>query len=100
MTLRRASILFLAIGTALGMSLARADSSGTATHPVTATPPLQVVPATPVSKNVQQRMRGCNASADAKKLQNSPRETFIKSCMASHRSRPASRPGSQPKPNP
>jgi hypothetical protein len=100
MTLRRASLLLLAISATLGLSLAQADSSGTGTQPVTATPPLQVVPATPVSKNVQQRMRGCNASADARKLQNGSRETFIKSCMASHRSRPASRPGSQPKPNP
>jgi hypothetical protein len=100
MTRRRASILILAIGLTLGMSAVQADSSSSASHPVTATPPLQVVPATPVSKNVQQRMRACNASADARKLQNNPRETFIKSCMANHRSRPASRPGSQPKPNP
>jgi hypothetical protein len=76
-----------------------ADPSAPVTHPVTATPPLQVVPATPVSKNVQQRMRNCNGSADAKKLTASARETFIKSCM-SHRSRPASRAGSEPKPNP
>jgi hypothetical protein len=70
------------------------------TGPVTATPPLQVVPATPVSRNVQQRMRACNTSADAKKLSAAARETFIKSCMAPHHSRAISRPGSQPKPNP
>jgi hypothetical protein len=79
---------------------AAADPASPATHPVTATPPLQVVPATPVSKNVQQRMRNCNGSADAKKLTASPRETFIKSCMASHRNRTPSRAGSEPKPNP
>lgn len=83
----------------LAMQTAHADS-GTVAHPVTATPPLQAVPATPVSKNVQQRMRGCNATADAKKLQATARETFLKSCMAPRRSRPLSRPGSQPKPNP
>jgi hypothetical protein len=49
---------------------------------------------------VQQRMRGCNATADAKKLANAARETFIKSCMAARRSRPVSHTGSQPKPNP
>ena len=101
MTPRRASTISvcLLLGT-LAVQAAQPDTSSTATRPVTATPPLQVVPTLQGSKNVQQRMRGCNASADAKKLQNSPRETFIKSCMASHRSRPASRPGSQPKPNP
>ena len=83
----------------LAMQMAHADS-GTVAHPVTATPPLQAVPATPVSKNVQQRMRGCNATADARKLQATVRETFIKGCMAPRRSHPLSRPGSQPKPNP
>ncbi|HTV78484.1 MAG TPA: PsiF family protein [Steroidobacteraceae bacterium] len=82
----------------LGMHLAHADPVNTA-HPVTATPPLQAVPATPVSRSVQQRMRSCNASADARKLQATARETFLKSCMA-RRVRGASRPGSQPKPNP
>lgn len=100
MTLPRASTLLLAICIAAGMSVAQADTDTTGTRTVTATPPLQVVPATPAAKNVQQRMRVCNASADAKKLQSSPRETFIKSCMASHHSHPISRPGSQPKPNP
>jgi hypothetical protein len=84
---------------ALAMRLAHADPA-TVAHPVTATPPLQAVPATPVSKNVQARMRGCNATADARKLQATPRETFIKSCMAPRRAHPLSRPGSQPKPNP
>jgi hypothetical protein len=83
----------------LAMQMAHADS-GPVAHPVTATPPLQAVPATPVSKNVQARMRGCNATADAKKLQATARETFLKSCMAQRRSRAPSRPGSQPKPNP
>jgi hypothetical protein len=76
------------------------SGAGTTTPPVTATPPLQVVPATPVSKNVQLRMRGCNAAADAKKLAAAGRETFIKSCMAPKRSRAVSHTGSQPKPNP
>jgi hypothetical protein len=80
---------------ALAIPGVRAD-----TGPVTATPPLQLVPATPVSHNVQQRMRTCNTSADAKKLGAAARETFIKSCMAPHRSRAISRPGSQPKTNP
>jgi hypothetical protein len=92
-------LLVLTAGIALVMQMAHADSA-TVAPPVTATPPLQAVPATPVSKNVQQRMRGCNASADAKKLQTTARETFIKSCMAARRSHGISRPGSQPKPNP
>ena len=92
-------LLLLTCGIALAMPIAHADS-GTVAHPVTATPPLQAVPATPVSKTVQQRMRGCNATADAKKLANAARETFIKSCMAARRSRPVSHTGSQPKPNP
>jgi hypothetical protein len=80
---------------ALAISGVRAD-----TGPVTVTPPLQVVPATPVSHNVQQRMRACNTSADAKKLSAAARETFLKSCMAPHRGHALSRSGSQPKPNP
>ena len=80
---------------ALAIPGVRAD-----TGPVTATPPLQLVPATPVSHNVQQRMRACNTSADAKKLHAAARETFIKICMAPRRSHPLSRPGSQPKPDP
>jgi hypothetical protein len=91
------ALLVLAAGIGLAAQLARADS--TIAHAVTATPPLQAVPATPVSKNLQQRMRGCNASADAKKLQTGARETFIKSCMAPRRTHTTSRPGSQPKPN-
>ena len=67
---------------------------------VTATPPLQVVPATTGSRNVQQRMRACNAAADAKKLPAASRETFIKSCMTPHRSHSASRPGGQTKADP
>jgi len=82
---------------ALAISNVRAD---TGPRPVTATPPLQVVPATPVSRNVQQRMRACNTSADARKLHAAARETFIKSCMAPHRGHPPSRPGSQPKTDP
>jgi hypothetical protein len=84
---------------ALAMPLAHADPA-TLAHPVTATPPLQAVPATPLSKNVQARMRGCNASADGRKLQSTARETFIKSCMAPRHGHPLSRPGSQPKSNP
>jgi psiF repeat len=80
--------------------IALAATPATTSSPVTATPPLQAVPATPVSKNVQQRMRACNATADGKKLQAAARETFIKSCMTAHHSHPASRSGSQPKPNP
>ena len=72
----------------------------TTTHPVTATPPLQAVPATPVSKNVQQRMRGCNAAADAKKLGAAGRETFIKTCMAPRHNHALLRPGSQAKTDP
>jgi psiF repeat len=94
------ALLRVTIGIVLAGPAAAADPSSPVTHPVTATPPLQVVPATPVSKNVQQRMRNCNSSADAKKLAASARETFIKSCMASHRSRTPSRAGSEPKPNP
>ena len=91
-------LLPLIVGLALA-TLAHADPAPVA-HPVTATPPLQAVPATPVSKSVQARMRGCNATADARKLQSSARETFLKSCMAPHHGHALSRPGSQPKPNP
>ena len=94
-----ARLLSFTAALALAMRLAHADPAAVA-PPVTATPPLQAVPATPVSKNVQQRMRGCNATADARKLQATVRETFIKGCMAPRRSHPLSRPGSQPKPNP
>ncbi|HTC44768.1 MAG TPA: PsiF family protein, partial [Steroidobacteraceae bacterium] len=79
------ALLLMTTGIVLAAPAAAADPATAATHPVTATPPLQVVPATPVSKNVQQRMRNCNGSADAKKLTATARETFIKSCMASHR---------------
>ena len=74
-------LLSVTAAIALAMRLAHADPA-TVVRPVTATPPLQAVPATPVSKKVQQRMRACNASADARKLQATARETFIKSCMA------------------
>ncbi|HEY6454616.1 MAG TPA: PsiF family protein [Steroidobacteraceae bacterium] len=89
---RWAGLLF-----ALAIPGVRAD---TLTAPVTATPPVQVVPATPVSRSVQQRMRACNSTADAKKLRAAARETFIKGCMAPRRSHAISRPGSQPKANP
>ncbi|HEV2701531.1 MAG TPA: PsiF family protein [Steroidobacteraceae bacterium] len=90
-------LLAALVGLALAEPLAQAAD---AAHPVTATPPLVAVPATPVSKNVQQRMRACNATADARKLQASARETFIKGCMAAHHRRAGSRAGSEPKPNP
>jgi hypothetical protein len=80
-------------------SVAAADTTSTASRPVSVTPPLLAIPATPVSKNVQQRMRACNATADAKKLQPAARETFIKSCMAPRRAHPRSNSGSEPKPN-
>jgi psiF repeat len=92
-------LLSMTAALALVVSLAHADPVTTA-HPVTATPPLRAVPATPVSKTVQARMRTCNASADARRLQSTLRETFIKICMAPRRAHPLSRPGSQPKPNP
>ena len=92
--------LWLLLGT-LAVQAAQPDASSTAPRAVTATPPLQVVPAMQGgSKNVQQRMRGCNAAADAKKLPAAGRETFIKSCMTPRRSHAVSRPGSQPKANP
>ncbi len=95
----------IAFATGLALSArAAAPDSGAASHPVTATPPLQVSPATPVSTNVQQRMRNCNAAADAKKLSAAAHETFLKTCMAPHHShtvsRPGSQPGSQPKAHP
>jgi hypothetical protein len=97
-------LLLLSAGLAPAMQAAQPTTASTTTPTVTATPPLQVVPATPGSKNLQQRMRGCNAAADARKLPPAGRETFIKSCMTAHRSRAVSRsgsqPGSQPKPHP
>jgi hypothetical protein len=92
------SLLAVLTSLALGMPV-QADTVSSA-HPVTATPPLVAVPATPVSKNVQQRMRACNATADARKLQTAARETFIKSCMSAHHARASSRAGSEPKPRP
>jgi hypothetical protein len=102
MTSRGASVfpVWLLLGT-LAVQAAQPDASSTATRAVTATPPLQVVPAIQGgSKNVQQRMRGCNAAADAKKLPAASRETFIKTCMTPRRTHPVLRPGSQPKANP
>ncbi len=92
------ALLLVLAGIVLAVQVARADSL--AAQPVTATPPLQAVPATPVAKNVQQRMRGCNAAADARKLAPAARETFIKSCMAPRHGHAVLRPGSEPKPNP
>ncbi len=83
-------------------SIAAADTTGTtntASRPVSVTPPLLAIPATPANSSVQARMRACNASADAKKLQPAPRETFIKSCMAASRAHAHSHSGSEPKPN-
>jgi hypothetical protein len=82
-------------GLALAARAAQPDSGATS-HPVTATPPLQVIPATPVTTNVQQRMRNCNAAADARKLSAAAHEAFLKTCMAPHHSHTVSRPGSQP----
>jgi hypothetical protein len=93
--LLRGTVLAVICSLALIGAPARAD----APPAVTATPPLQVVPATSGTKNVQQRMRGCNASADARKLLGTAREAFIKNCMAPRRSHAVSRPGSQPKPD-
>ena len=93
-------VLTLQSAAAAGTAAATDSSAGTASRPVSVTPPLLAIPATPVSKNVQQRMRGCNAAADAKKLAPASRETFIKSCMAAHHGRATSRPGSQPKTDP
>jgi len=69
---------------ALAQGAAPGDSAPAA---VTARPPLQAMPATRVSGQVQQRMRACNAQADAKRLAAAPRESFIKGCMAAHRAR-------------
>jgi psiF repeat len=91
--------LLFAVLSGLALVAPLAQAAGAAS-PVTATPPLVAVPATPVSKNVQQRMRACNATADARKLEASARETFIKSCMAAHHKRAGSRVGSEPKANP
>jgi len=92
------TLLAVLIGLVLATPAVRAADP--TTLPVTATPPLVAVPATPVSKNVQQRMRACNATADARKLQTAVRETFIKSCMSAHHARSGSRGGSEPKTNP
>jgi psiF repeat len=90
----------LALLMAVALSAPTLADTVSTTRPVTATPPLAAVPATPVSKNVQQRMRACNASADARKLQTAARETFLKSCMSAHHARAGSRAGSEPKPRP
>jgi len=89
----------LLLGTAaigVAVSGAQADPPGALRHAVTATPPLQVTPATPGSKNVQQHMRSCNKAADARRLAAAARETFIKSCMASHRTAPSHAPAARP----
>jgi psiF repeat len=93
-------LLVLAICGPPVLAAVQNDPVGTASHPVTATPPLQAIPATPASHNVQQRMRGCNAAADARKLAAAAREAFIRSCMAPRRGHPASRAGGQPKTDP
>jgi hypothetical protein len=92
-------VLTLQSAAAAGTAAATDSSAGNASRPVSVTPPLLAIPATPVSKNVQQRMRACNATADGRKLQAAARETFIKSCMAPHRAHPHSSSGSEPKPN-
>ncbi len=94
------ALLLLAATIALAFTSAHADPNTPTAHPVTVTPPLQVVPATRLSTNVQQRMRECNSSADSRKLPGAARETFMKSCMAPRRGHAPSRTGSQPKPNP
>jgi psiF repeat len=85
--------------TGIALAVPVVQAGGNSAPAVTATPPLLAVPATPVSKNVQQRMRACNATADARKLQTATREAFIKSCMSARHPRPTSRAGSEPKPH-
>ena len=62
--------------------VARSADQTTTARPVTARPPLEAVPVSPMSKNLQAKMRQCNAAADGKKLQGAPRETYLKGCMA------------------
>ena len=77
-----------------GVPAADTPASASQPHPhVTARPPLQVVPAAPAgAASVQQRMRQCNSVADARKLHDAARESFVRSCMATHR--PAPKPAS------
>jgi hypothetical protein len=60
---------------------ARSADQTTPARPVTARPPLEAVPVTPMPKTMQLKMHQCNQAADEKKLQGAPRETFIKGCM-------------------
>jgi hypothetical protein len=74
----------LLLGAAL-VALAPATHSADQTPParaVTARPPLEAVPVSPMPKNLQLKMRQCNTAADGKKLAGAPRETYIKNCMA------------------
>lgn len=93
-------LLLCTAGIGLAATGAHANARSALHHPVTATPPLQVTPATPGSKNVSQRMRSCNRVADARKLAAAARETFVKGCMAAHRTRAISHAGSQAKTHP
>ncbi len=90
--------LMLVAGAGLAPAVPAAPhEAGSSAPAVTATPPLQAVPAASGSRSVQQRMRGCNSAADARKLAAAAREAFIKSCMTPRRGHAISRPGSQPK---
>jgi hypothetical protein len=100
MIARGAALFIISIGLALGLITHAAHSGSSAPHPVTATPPLQAIPATPVSKSAQRRMRDCNATADTRKLASTARESFIKTCMAPRHSRAASAISSQAKAHP
>jgi hypothetical protein len=100
MNARGAALSIIALSAlALGAWTHAARGGSSAPRPVTATPPLQAVPATSVSKNAQRRMRDCNAAAETRKLAASARETFIKGCMAP-RHRTPSAASSQAKANP
>jgi hypothetical protein len=73
--------LALALLAGFGSYSVSADDS-TPAKPVTARPPREAVPATPVTKTLHTHMRQCNAAADAKQLHGAPREAFVRDCMS------------------
>ena len=85
-----------------GSAPAPAPAASHAIHPhVTARPPLQAIPATSANADsVQLRMRQCNGLADARRLKDAPRESYIKVCMSTHRVKRPSRAGSEPQHGP
>ncbi len=64
---------------------AHTSSSATSSATVTARPPLEAVPAAPITRAQQARTRQCDDEAKSRRLRGEKREAFIKSCLAPRR---------------